>query len=286
MLSLFKRYRELLIVGALLIYPLITYLSSGHRGREPNFADRAVLAVSAPLQRLLTSGIEGTKGGVDGYIALRGARDERDLCVAELSASRAELNAMREAKAENERLRAAIGYTETTLEPELAARVIGVNASSHYISLRINRGEGDGVRVGMPVLTHDGVVGQVSRFVAGGAADVMLITDPGSRLGAVVQRSRVRATAVGAGGGAPLKLDNVLHGDDVVDGDVLITSGTDGLFPKGLVIGKVQKVTREANAMFLNAEVAPAADLRRVEEVLLLPSTLAVALPVSPEVKR
>ncbi|MBL8951544.1 MAG: rod shape-determining protein MreC [Myxococcaceae bacterium] len=286
MLSLFKRYRELLIVGALLIYPLVTYLSSGHRGREPNVVDRAVLFVSAPVQRLLTGGIESTRGGVDGYIALRGARDERDRCVADLSATRADLNAMHEAKAENERLRAALGYTETTLEPELAARVIGVNASPHYISLRINRGEGDGVRVGMPVLTHDGVVGQVSRFVVGGAADVMLITDPGSRLGAIVQRSRVRATAVGAGGGAPLKLDNVLHGDDVVDGDVLITSGTDGLFPKGLVIGKVQKVTREANAMFLNAEIAPAADLRRLEEVLLLPSTLAVVLPTTPEVKR
>jgi len=285
MLSLFKRYRELLIVGTLLLYPLINYLSSGHKGREPNLADRVVLAISSPLQRGLTSVIEGSKGGLDGYVALRGARAERDQCVADLSAARADLNAMREAKAENERLRAALGYTETTVEPELAARVIGVNASPHYISLRINRGEGDGVRVGMPVLTHDGVVGQVSRFVVGGTADVMLITDPSSRLGAIVQRTRVRATAVGAGGGAPLKLDNVLREDDVVDGDVLITSGTDGLFPKGLVIGRVQKVEREANAMFLKAQVLPSVDLRKVEEVLLLPSTLALA-PLHGEVKK
>lgn len=283
MLSLFKRYRELLIVGTLLLYPLITYLSSGHRGREPNIADRVVLAISSPVQRGLTSVIEGSKGGLDGYVALRGAREQRDLCVAELSASRAELNALREAKAENERLRAMIGYTEGTVEPEIAARVIGVNASPHFISLRINRGDADGVRVGMPVLSTEGVVGQVSRVV-GGTADVMLITDPSSRLGAVVQRSRVRATAVGAGGGQDLHLDNVLYADDVVDGDVLITSGTDGLFPKGLVIGTVQKVTRETNAMFSKARVVPAVDLRRVEEVLLLPSILALA-PV-PEVKR
>ncbi len=284
MLSLFKRYRELLIVGTLLLFPLINYLSSGHRGREPNVADRVVLAVSSPLQRLLTSGIEGAKGGVDGYVALRGARDERDTCVAELSAARADLNALREAKAENERLRAALAYTETTVEPELTARIIGVNASPHFISLRINRGEGDGVRVGMPVLTHDGIVGQVSRVV-GGTADVMLVADPSSRLGAVVQRTRVRGTVVGAGGGAPLTLDNVLHDDDVVDGDVIITSGTDGLFPKGLVIGKVEKVTREANAMFLKATVTPAADLRKVEEVLLLPSMFAMA-PMPSEVKK
>lgn len=282
MLSLFKRYRELLIVGTLLLYPLITYLSSGHRGREPNFADRAVLWVSSPLQRGLTSMIEGSKGGVDGYVALRGAHEQREQCVAELSAARAELNAMLEAKAENARLRAALAYAETTVEPEIAARVIGVNASPHFISLRINRGESEGVRTGMPVLTADGVVGQVSRVV-GGAADVMLITDPSSRLGAVVQRSRVRGTVGGSGGGQTLVLDNVLYADDVIDGDVVITSGTDGLFPKGLVIGHVEKVTRETNAMFLKARVVPAVDLRRVEEVLLLPSMLAMGL--LPEVK-
>ncbi|MBK7859514.1 MAG: rod shape-determining protein MreC [Archangiaceae bacterium] len=284
MLSLFKRYRELLIVGTLLLYPLITYLSSGHRGREPNIADRAVLAVSSPLQRGLTAAIDGARGGFSGYLSLRGARVELDACVGELSQSRAELNALTEARAENERLRAMLGYTEGTVEPEIAARVIGVNASPHFISLRINRGESEGVRVGMPALTPNGVVGQVARVV-GGSADVMLITDPSSRIGAVVQRTRVRATAIGAGGGADLHLDNVLYGDDVVDGDTLITSGTDGLFPKGLVLGKVEKVTREANAMFLKARVVPAVDLRRVEEVLLLPSILAFAPPV-PEVKR
>jgi rod shape-determining protein MreC len=284
MLSLFRRYRELLIVGTLLLYPLVTYLSSGHRGREPNLADRVVLAISSPVQRGLTASIDGARGAFDGYLALRGARAEREACTSELSASRAELNALREARAENERLRAMLGYTEGTLEPEIAARVIGVNASPHFISLRINRGESDGARVGMPVVTPDGVVGQVARVV-GGTSDVMLITDPSSRLGAVVQRTRVRATAVGAGGGAELHLDNVLYGDDVVDGDTLITSGTDGLFPKGLVIGHVTKVTRETNAMFLKARVVPAADLRRVEEVLLLPSIFAMAPPI-PEVKR
>ena len=275
MLSLFKRYRELLIVGALLLYPLITYLSSGHRGREPNLVDRVVLAVSSPLERALTSVIEGARSGTDGYVALRGAREERDRCVGELSASHAEVNALREARAENERLRSMLGYTEGTLEPEIAARVIGVNASPHFISLRINRGENDGVRVGMPVVTPDGVVGQVSRVV-GGTADVMLITDPSSKPAALVQRSRVRGSAMGAGGGASLLLDNVLRADDVNDGDTVITSGTDGVFPKGLVLGTVERVVREPSAMYVKARIVPAVDLRRVEEVLLLPSMLSL----------
>jgi rod shape-determining protein MreC len=123
----------------------------------------------------------------------------------------------------------------------------------------------------------------VSRVV-GGTADVMLLTDPSSRLGAVVQRSRARGTAVGAGGGTNLHFENVLKGDDVVDGDTLITSGTDGLFPKGLVIGTIEGVSRDTTSnMFVKARIAPATDLRHVEEVLLLPSMLALA-PV-PEVK-
>jgi rod shape-determining protein MreC len=282
MLSLFKRYRELLIVGALLLYPLITYLSSGHRGREPNVVDRVVLKVSSPVERGLTALIDGAKSSVDAYVTLRGARDQRDQCTAELSQTKADLNALKEQKAENERLRTLLKYEEGTVEPEIPARVIGVNASPHFISLRIDKGESDGVRQGMPVVNADGVVGQVSRVV-GGTADVMLLTDPSSRLGVVIQRSRVRGTAVGAGGGTNLHLENVLKGDDVVDGDVLITSGTDGLFPKGLVVGQIVGVTQETSSMFIKARVIPTADLRRVEEVLLLPSMLALA-PV-PEAK-
>src|SRR5450432_3789411 len=135
MLSLFKRYRELLIVGALLLYPLATYLSSGHRGREPNLVDRMVLMVASPVERGLTALIEGAQGGVEGYLALRGAKDQRDLCVAELSQARADLNSERESKAENERLRTLLGYSEGTTEPEIPARVIGVNASPHFVSL-------------------------------------------------------------------------------------------------------------------------------------------------------
>lgn len=289
MLTLFRRYRELLVVGALLVIPLARYLSSGHRGRDPNWVDKWVIAASLPIQRGLTFLVEGISSTVDGYLALRGARQERDACVAELSQTRAELNALAEAKAENERLKAALGYSELTIEPEITARVVGLNASVHFVSLRIDRGESEGVQLGMPVLTAEGVVGQVTR-VLGHASEVMLITDPSSKIGAVVQRSRARATASGMGGGAPLSLDNVLYGDDVLDGDVLVTAGTDGVFPKGLVIGKIEtrnfsgsgadggdSIKRDETAMFLRAQVTPTVDLRRVEEVLLLPSMVALA---------
>lgn len=275
MWSLLSRYRDVLVVAALLLYPMLSFLSAGHKGREPHLVDRVALAIASPLQGALTWVVDGVGASVSGYIALRGSHQEAESCRRELSQERAELNELREAQAENLRLKALLGYAEGTLEAEIVARVVGANASAHVVSLRLNRGESDGVHAGMPVVTADGVMGQVVR-ATGGAADVMLVTDPSSRIGAVVQRSRVRATIVGAGGGALLALEHVLRSDDVVDGDVVITSGTDGIFPKGLVLGRIENVHKDATGMFTQGRVRPAADLRRAEEVMVLP-TLAPA---------
>jgi rod shape-determining protein MreC len=268
--SLLKRHRELIIVAALLLYPGITYLTSGHRGREPNFIDRVVLAISSPIQRGLSWVFDGVGGGVSGYIALRGVYEENAKLRQENSQLRNDANALRETVAENERLRKLLGYAETSAEPDIAAAIVGINPVRDVISVRIDKGEENGVRARMPVVTKEGVVGQIQRAVDGWA-DVVLITDPTSKIGALVQRSRVRATVVGAGGGKPLSLQNVLRTDDVQDGDIIITSGTDGVFPKGLVLGRAAGVKRQSTGMFLQAEVAPEVELTRIEEVLVLP---------------
>ena len=176
MFSFLRRYRELLIVGTLLLAPLISYLSSGHRGREPNFVDRAVLFISAPVQSVLTSAIDGVGGVGSGYLALRGAHEEALVCRTGLAEAHAELNSLKEAQAENARLKALLTYVEDSVDQEIVARVIGLNPSPQFQSIRVNRGEDDGVRAGMPVVTAEGAVGQIIRSV-GGSADVMLLTD-------------------------------------------------------------------------------------------------------------
>ena len=281
MFSLFQRWREPLIVVGLMLAPMVSFLSSGHRGREPNFVDRAVLATSAPIQGVLTWAISTVTGGVSGYIALRGAHDEAQECRVKLSESHAELNSLKEAEAENLRLKAALGYTEGTAEREILARVIGVNPSSQFQSLRIDRGENDGVRVGMPVVTPDGVVGQVVRTV-GASSDVMLLTDAASRIGAVIQRTRVRSSVVGAGDGRELALEFIRRedelGDKLLDNDMVITAGTDGVFPSGLRIGTVRSVSRPNVGMFLSGRITPAVQIDRLEEVLIIPVSRASSL--------
>lgn len=278
MFRFLSRYREPLIVGVLLVYPLVSYLSSGHRGRDPNVVDRLVLAVSSPVQAALTWVVGGVGGTVSGYVALRGAHEEANQCRVRLAEAHAAVNAMKEAEAENARLKAMLGYVEQTVDQEIVARVIGLNPSAQFQSIRINRGEDDGVRAGMPVLTPDGVVGQVVRAV-GGSADVMLLTDPSSRIGSVLQRTRVRATVTGLGDGRRLSLNLVRREADAKDGDEVVTSGTDGIFPPGLHVGTVHDVQRPAVGMFLSATVRPSVDLTRVEEVLVIP--VALTLPAA-----
>jgi rod shape-determining protein MreC len=269
--SFFKRYREPILVGALLILPLARFLSSGHKGREPDLVDRALLAASSPLQNATTSVLEGVRDGFSGYVALRGAHDEAAQCRAELSVARAELNTLKEAGLENERLKKLLGYADATGPQEVHARVVGLNPSPQFLSVRLNKGESDGVKRGMPVVTPDGVVGQVAR-ASGSYSDVMLLTDPSSRVGIAVQRSRVRGTVTGLGPDRAMGLDNVLRADDVQDGDIVVTSGTDGIFPAGLVVGRVRGLVRHETAMFLQAQIDPSVDLRRFEEVLVVPT--------------
>ncbi len=274
MFRLLSRYRDLIVVASLLVYPLGSFLISGHRGREPHFIDRAVLWLASSFQGGLTAVVDSGSNVVSGYVALRGAHQDADACRAELATALAEANALKEMQLENERLRKLLGDAATLAPDQVFARVVALAPASNLLAMRINRGESDGVQVGMPVVTTDGIVGHVSRVVAG-SADVVLISDASSRVAAVVQRSRVRSTIAGTGTAGTLALDNVLRTDDVVEGDVLVTSGTDGVFPRGLRVGTVEAVLRGTAGMFLSGTVKPAADLQRVAEVRVLLTPVA-----------
>jgi rod shape-determining protein MreC len=269
-LSLIKRYRELLVVGALLLYPFATFLTRGQTSREPNVVDRAVLAATSPLQQAFGWVIGGVSGGWTGYVDLRGVREENERLRGENQALNARVHSLTEAELQNTRLRQLLGYAEERTGDEVAARVIGVNPVSTLLSVRLDRGEDHGVVRGSSVVTTDGVVGRVVR-TTGAWSDVVLVTDPNARTAVRVQRSRARATAAGMGGDRPLLLENLLRTEDLVEGDVLLTSGTDGVFPPGLVVGTATELQARATGMFQSADVVPAVDMTRLEEVLVLP---------------
>jgi rod shape-determining protein MreC len=285
MVSLLKRYRELIIISGLLLYPFASFLAKGQAVREPNYLDRAVLYLSSPLQRGLIWAIDGTVSTWRGYVALRGVYSLNLGLKEESRRLRAENNELSEARAENERLKRMLAYTEANPGQHVFARVLGVNPVSTLLSLRIDRGEADGVRHGMPVVTPDGVVGQVQR-ATGNYSDVVLVTDQNSRIGIKVQRSRVRATAQGRGDDRSLRLENALRTDDFREGDQVLTSGTDGVFPPGLVVGTITTLQRQTYGMVQTAEIAPAVNMTKLEEVLVIKTTASPSGPTVPQARR
>lgn len=275
MLSLLKRYRELLVVSTLLLFPLWTFLASGNRPRSPHVLDRFVLSVSAPLQRLLTSSFGAVSGVGRSYVQLRGTYQRNLFLEDENTRLKQQVHALEEGRAENERLKRLLNYADERPGPEISARIIGISPVSTLSSVWINRGEGDGVVRGMPVVTPEGVVGFIHQ-VTGHSAEVLLVSDHNARVGVRVQRSRVRATAAGSGGDRPLSLQYALRADSIQEGDLIITSGTDGIFPPGLVVGTVKELKKHAHGMFQTAEIVPAVDLNKLEEVLILPLSTGI----------
>lgn len=268
MLAFLKRYRELLLALALLLLPAGTYIANARSGRGLSAIDHLCLAISAPIARAVEGAVGGAIDLWHGYVALRGVREENARLRREISEARAEVTRRREGDLENERLRKLLAFSQASTGSLVAAPVVGVSPT-HRRMITIAKGGGDGIAEGMAVVTADGVLGRVTATY-GSYAQVQLLVDSTSAIAARVQRSRARATVRGTGEESALQLDNALRTDDIQDGDLLVTSGTDRIFPKGLVIGRVQKAERKPYGMYLTAEVRPAVDVSSVEEVLVV----------------
>lgn len=278
MLSFVRRHREPLLVCILLAHALGMFLGSSRRVREPNVIDRVALAMTAPVQRAAVASIDGVVNAWQQYVSLRSVRREVGKLQAENAQLRGDVVGLAEARAENDRLRRLIHYEEGNPGPKVVARVLGINPDPNRLTLRIDRGEGDGVRRGQAVVTADGVVGQVLRATAS-AADVLVAFDPNCRLGGRIQRTRARVGVSGSGEDQALKLEYLLRSEDLEEGDLVVTSGTDGVYPPGLVVGRVTGVQRQTSGMFLNAGILPAVNFTRVEEVVVLAPQPAASVP-------
>ncbi|MCC6953479.1 MAG: rod shape-determining protein MreC, partial [Deltaproteobacteria bacterium] len=168
----------------------------------------------------------------------------------------------------------------------VAARVIGRDPSNWAHTVTIDRGSHDGLRIGLPVVDGNAVVGQIVA-VSRSSSQVLLLSDNSSAIDAIVQKSRAQGTVEGALG-KKLYLRNVLREQEVLPGDRVIASGLDGVFPKGTLIGVVTRVDPAPNGVFQNVELEPSTDLVRLESVLVLigseePGKAALPIRVVPD---
>jgi rod shape-determining protein MreC len=175
---------------------------------------------------------------------------------------------LEEARLENERLKGIVSFVQTSKTQAVGARVIGRPTNSWEGVITIDRGTADRVGVGMPVVGPAGLLGQTVDVTAH-SARVRLITDAESGVAAMLQSSRAEGIVRGSIDGK-LTLDFVSTDTTVRAGDVVITSGIGGVYPKGLIVGEVTKVQRTPADLYQNIELAPSGRLAGLEEVLVL----------------
>ncbi len=228
--------------------------------------------MSAPVQWLTTSTLDGLEGLWHRYVALVGVQQENDRLRAENAGLKHELAASEEQRLENGRLRRLVGLKERAPQLQTVfAHVIAGSPTPLFRSMRIDRGSQDGVKLGAAVVADEGVVGRVAAVNAQWA-DVMLLVDANSSTDVLVQRTRARARVRGTGSDVHLGLqvEYLARSADVEPGDILISSGTGTVFPKGLRVGTVMTVERGAFGLYQNARVEPSVDFGRLESVLVV----------------
>ncbi len=262
------RYRTPFII-VLAVLLVITALSLSLK-RSPILSkvEGWVVSVAAPgLQGLEYLG-RGVKNLWQGYFYLVGIRQENSRLRQTLEEYRQKEVSFLEAQRALTRLEALLDLKRQVAMPVIGARVIAYDPSLWSRCAIIDQGKAQGVKNGLPVLAPQGLVGRVVETYPQ-YAKVMLIVDRKSGAEAVVQRTRVRGIIQGKGGNR-CSLDYVPKSADVQTGDLVLASGLGGIYPKGLVFGKVTAANKKSPGVFQEIEVTPTADLSALEEVLVV----------------
>jgi rod shape-determining protein MreC len=272
MLSFLRRHKGA-VAGAVIFLVsavLIAFPSLG--GALPKKGRGVLLDVLSPVQEFVSFVIENVRRVGDHYILLTNKEEENDelkRLVEELSAKYDNLKTLYiETDKKNRRLEEILGFAKESSYELMPARVVGRDASITSRSIVVDKGYRDGVTLNMPVISVSGIVGMV-QDVSPNASRVMLISDKNSRIDVLIQQDRVLGILEGSADGN-IRVSYVDGKIPVTQGDVVVTAGVGGIFPKGLLVGEVTKVKKPVSELFLEIEVSPRTDLGSLEEVLLI----------------
>jgi rod shape-determining protein MreC len=219
------------------------------------------------LQRLITGGLTGVQDIWNGYVALRGVNDENAALRQQLQDLQIRLQEERALAQRTEDLRQLLELRQRAELETTGAEIIAAGASPEFRTVTIDKGTSDRLQPDMAVLSPSGVVGRVI-LPGPRASKVQLLIDRNAAAGAIVERSRAQGIVVGVGADE-LRMDYVPGTADVKTGDLVVTSGIDGIYPKGFVIGTVDAVERGPGT-YHEIRVRPAVDFSRLEEVLIV----------------
>jgi len=277
---LFRRYTLLIFIILLLLFALVLMSLRAKQRKGVEFFDALLMEVCSPFQKASTLVIKTVQGTFQQYIFLVNLEKENRALKKKIAELQEENHRIKEMKLANERLRQLLQFREKNSPSMIGAEVIGQDPSSWFKSISIDKGERDGVKKGMAVVSPAGVIGQVLK-TAPHYATVLLITDYNSAIDSIVQRTRAKAIVEGKGENR-CQLKYLLRAEEAAVGDVVVTSGLGGNFPKGLMVGEIKKVDKKGHGVFQYAELVPSADMTQLEEVFVIMEPLLPA-PIQEE---
>jgi len=264
----YRRYTLSAFIILLLLSALILMSLRVKERKGIDFFDALLMEVSSPFQKAGTFVIKTVQNVFQQYFFLVHLQRENTMLKQKVVDLQKETHQLNEMALANERLQRLLQFREKYALSSIAAEVIGQDPSSWFKSLTINKGERDGIKKGMAVLTPEGVAGQILK-ASPYHSTVLLITDYNSAIDSIVQRNRAKAIVEGRGENR-CQLKYLLRTDEVMVGDIVVTSGLSGSFPKGLMVGEIRKVEKKGYGIFQYAELVPSVDLTRLEEVLII----------------
>lgn len=263
-----NRIRTLWIWIFLLFFSLFLISSNLGKGKSWNASEQVIIEITAPFQNFFKKTINGTRGFWSKYFGLVNTHNENDRLRKEIDILRMENSNYTELLASYQRLQELLQFKETINQQVLAAQVIGWDPTGWFKSVIIDKGIRSGLKVNMPVVNANGVVGRLVS-VSNNYAKVLLIIDQNSAVDCIIQRSRDNGIIKGVSSKS-CKLDYVLKTSDVLVGDIVVTSGLGRVFPKGVPVGEVLEVEDLPGELFKVVKVAPMVDFTKLEELLII----------------
>lgn len=277
--------RLFLIAGSLLIFSLGVYTWN----LRTRVLDDMATSVGLEATGHVLSATRSVQGGFSQfwrrYLDLVDVREENQRLKARITELEAKITANDEAMAELDRLRSLLQLPADPAWKPVGARVLAGRIGPNGVlnSITINRGHTAGGRPGTPLVTQHGLVGRILRASAH-SATALLVTDPSSRIAVMSQKGRSPGILIGQGPGRPLEVNFMDRGADVKKDEILITSGLDGKYPKGIPAARVVDVAPSNYSQFLAVRAEPLMTLHNLEEVLMLEPSGVVQpdLPLGP----
>ncbi len=253
----------LLLVGSFLVFTNTSFFAKGYSSLKGGVSE-----VTGPTLSMIGKPAVFIRYIFNSYINVVGANKENSQLKMKLEALQLDNQRIPQLETENKRLKTILNLMEQQKNTYIAARVVGEDIKNWFKCIVIDKGRSHGIREKMPVVTPKGIVGQAVE-VSKWNTKVMVINDTNSSVDVYVEGKNTRGMLEGTGQ-STLKLKYILKNDEIDIGDKLVTSGKDGIYPKGMLTGIVITVNRNKAGIFTDIDVMPFNNFKRLDEVLIV----------------